>query len=155
MPSPALVPPLGDGVRDAPAAQHPAAGRVAVALVGNEVIGSLPQPPSPPQARHADGVEDRLQLSAVVALPRREHDRERPPLPIASQVQHGSPAATAASKTLVQRPLDTLLAVSGAWLPPCPSCMHPKPPPNWRFWVTFYVLRAGIIRYVTARQSTA
>ena len=57
------------GVRDPAAAQQPPAGRVAVALVGDQVVGALAGPAAPGGSWHADRVKDGLELGAVVALP--------------------------------------------------------------------------------------
>jgi hypothetical protein len=51
-----------------PAAQHPAAGLVAVALVADQVLRALARPTSPTRPRHPNPIQDRLQLGAVMVL---------------------------------------------------------------------------------------
>jgi hypothetical protein len=60
--------PFRDGVWDPAAAQQPPAGRVAVVLVGDQVVGALAGPAAPGGPWHADRVKDGLELGAVVAL---------------------------------------------------------------------------------------
>ena len=63
-----LVGPLGDGVGDATAAQRPPTPGIAVALVADQVVGSLAGPTPPGRAWDRDGIKDWFKLGAVVTL---------------------------------------------------------------------------------------
>jgi hypothetical protein len=112
-----LVVSLRDGVLDLSLAQPPSAARIAVALVGDDAVRAPPRASSPAGSRDADAVEDRHELGAVMAMPRRDHDRERPTLPVAGQVELGRQPSGAASQPFVRRVLDPLLFVGATRMP--------------------------------------
>ena len=119
-PASALIRPLRDGVRDATTAQQPPTPGVAVALVTDHVVGALSGPAPPRRPRHADAVQDGLQLGAVVALPRREHHAQRPTLAVAAKLQLGGQPTPGPAKRL-DRVMDDPLLTSpraGRWRAP-------------------------------------
>jgi hypothetical protein len=79
-----LVFPLRDHVSDPQPAQQTAALGIAVAFIQRYLIRSLPR--STVRTRHADGVEHRFQLRALVPLPRRQPHRERSSAPVEGEV---------------------------------------------------------------------
>jgi hypothetical protein len=68
--------------------EHAPVDSLAVAPVGQEVIGTLAWSP-PAGSWHPDGVEHHRELRAVVALPRGYDHRQGPPLPVAGEVHLG------------------------------------------------------------------
>jgi hypothetical protein len=95
-----LVGPLGNGVRDTTAAQQPPTPRVAVALVADQVVGSLAGPTPPARSWDRDGVKDRFQLGAVVALAGRKDHAQRPATPVAAEVDLGGQPAPGPAERL-------------------------------------------------------
>jgi hypothetical protein len=96
-----LVGPLGDRVGDPPPAQQPAAGRVAVAAVGNQVRWTLTGT-TRPWPGHPDGIQQRPQLGALVPLAGGDQQPQRPAAAITSQVDLGGEPATATAQCLVR-----------------------------------------------------
>jgi hypothetical protein len=96
-----LVGALRDGVGDPAAPQRPAAGRVAVAPVGNQVGGALAGPAPSTRARDSNGVQQRAQLGALMALTGGDQHPQRPATAIAGQVDLGREPAAATSQRLV------------------------------------------------------
>jgi hypothetical protein len=91
----ALVRSLRDGVGNASLTEQGSAAGIAVALVGKQVGWALTGPSAPAGSEHADGVEHRLQLGAVVALAGRDDHREGAALAIAREMDlGGQPAPT-------------------------------------------------------------
>jgi hypothetical protein len=88
-----LVLVLGNRVADPTPAQQPPAPRVAVALVGQDMIGPLTRPADPARTWDSDAVQDGLEFGAVVALALGDHDAQRPPATLAAQVQLGGQPA--------------------------------------------------------------
>jgi hypothetical protein len=113
-----LVFALGDHMADPPLPQRPATLGIAVALVAGYLIRPFPRPP--PSARHADPIERALQLGTVMALPRRQDDRERPAVPVEGEVQLGAEAAPAPSECFV----------AARWAAPPFSPPRPRPWPE-------------------------
>jgi hypothetical protein len=122
-----------------PAAQHPAALRIAVSFIQRHLVRPLAGPT--PTAGHSNTVEHRLQLGAFVPLSRRQADRERPTAPVGGEVQLGAEPAATAPQRLVgcrRRPLFPLAppsrpAPGSAGPPPRVgargrSCRPPRPP---------------------------
>src|SRR5215212_1659507 len=72
--------------------EHAPVDSLAVAPVGQEVIGTLAWSP-PAGSWHPDGVEHHRELRAVVALPRGYDHRQGPPLPVAGEVHLGGKPA--------------------------------------------------------------
>jgi hypothetical protein len=101
--SAALVDPGRDGVADAAAAQQPAASGVAVTPVGQQMPRQFARAATPTRPWHPDGIQQRLQLGALMALPRREGDRQRPPFAVHGQVQLGGQPAPAVPQRLILR----------------------------------------------------
>jgi hypothetical protein len=92
-----LVGPLGDGVRDPASAQQLPAGGVAVAAVSGQMRWPLAGPTQPAGARDPDGIQQRLELGALMALSGGDHHPKRPPAAIAGQMElGGQPTATTA-----------------------------------------------------------
>jgi site-specific DNA recombinase len=85
----ALIGPLGDGVGDATAAQQPPTSGVAVALVADQVVGSLTGPAPPRRPRHADRVQHRPELGRVMPLTRGEDHAQRPAAAVTAKVNLG------------------------------------------------------------------
>ena len=96
-----LIAPLRNEVRDLAPSQHLATARVAVAFVSNEPIGTRPWASSSARSWDADAVQDGLQLGIVMALSRRDHDRERSPFAVAGQMHLARQPAATASEALV------------------------------------------------------
>jgi len=90
--------------------QPPTTPPVAVALVGDDAIGTPSRPSPPAGPRQPDAVQHRGRLRAVMALPRRDDDGERPPLPVARQVELGRQPAPTAPELLVGRVDDPLFS---------------------------------------------
>jgi hypothetical protein len=95
-----LVGPLRDGVGDPPLAQQPAAGGVAVAAVGDEMGWPFARA-TQGRPGHPDGVQQRLQLGALMALASSDQHHQRPAAAITSQMELGRQATPAASQCLV------------------------------------------------------
>ena len=95
-----LVGALGDGVGDPPLAQQPTAGRVAVAPVGDQVVGALARP-TQPRPGHPDRIQQRFQLGAFMALTGGDHHGQRTAAAIGDQVDLGGEPTPAASQGLV------------------------------------------------------
>jgi hypothetical protein len=70
--------------------RHP---RVAVALVADQVVGPLAGAAPSCGPRHADRVQDRLELVAVVPLAGREHHAQRPAAAVAAKMDIGGQPA--------------------------------------------------------------
>ena len=85
----ALIGPLGDGVGDAATAEQPPARWVAVAAIGNEMLGALAGSTSSGGPGDADGVQDGCKLGAVVALAWGEDHAQGPAAAVAGQVNFG------------------------------------------------------------------
>lgn len=82
-----MIASLGDGVRDTPTPQEPSVGIVAVAPIGQEVIGTFAWTPRTSlPTRYPDRIEHRPQLSALVALTFGDQDRKRPALAVTGEV---------------------------------------------------------------------
>lgn len=113
-PPSALIPALGDHVRDLPRAQKTTTARVAVPFVGDEPIRTGPGPSTSTVSRDMDPLQYRFQLRTIVPLPWCDHDREWPPFPVAGQMKLGGQPSAAASKPFVDRVLDPLF--TSAWL---------------------------------------
>src|SRR5215218_432418 len=96
----ALVRPLRDGVGNAAAAQQPPAGRVAVRLVADQMIGPLARPAPAAGTGHRDRVQNRLELGRVVPLTRGEHHAKRPAAAVAAQVELGGQPTPGAAERL-------------------------------------------------------
>jgi site-specific DNA recombinase len=95
-----LVGPLRDGVTDATAAQQPPAGRIAVGLVADQMVGPLARSAPPAGAGHPDRVQHRLELGRVVPLTRGEHHAKRPAAAVAAQVDLGGQPAPGPAERL-------------------------------------------------------
>jgi hypothetical protein len=116
-----LIPALRDGVRDLVAPQPAATARIAVPLIGTHPVGTCSQPSPPAGAWHPDALQHRDQLGAIVALPRRDDDGERPPLPITGHVELGRQPAPTAPESLVAGMLDPLFLVGPTGPAPRPA----------------------------------
>jgi len=103
-----LVASLGNRVRDLPLAQQSATARVAIAFVGDDAVWARPWPSTSSRAWDMDAAQHRFQLGTIVAVARRDHDRERSPLPVTGQMKLGGEPSTAPSESLVDRMLDPL-----------------------------------------------
>ena len=75
-PSRPLVRALGDGVGDPALTQQPPTGRIAVAPISGQVGGALAGPTRPAWARDPDGIQQRLQLGALVPLAGSDQHRQ-------------------------------------------------------------------------------
>src|SRR5262249_18065016 len=109
-----LVAALGNGVGNLTLAQQLPTARIAVAFVGNQSIGPGPRSSPPSWSWDTNASQHRLQLRAVIALPRRDHDRKRSSFPVASQMKLGSQPTPTASEPFINRVLDPLF--TSAWL---------------------------------------
>ena len=96
-----LVGPLGDGVGDPPLAQQSPIDAVAGAAVGDQMRRAFARPPCPAWAGDSDGVQERLQLGALVALAGGDQHPQRPPAAIAGEMQLGREPASATAQYLV------------------------------------------------------
>ena len=96
-----LVGPLGDGVGDPALAQQPPTGAVAVAAVGDQMRRALARPSCPAWAGDSDGVQQRLQLGALVALAGGDQHPQRAPAAIAGEMELGGEPASATAQCLV------------------------------------------------------
>jgi len=106
----ALILALGDHARNPSFSQRPAALWVSVPFVEQQPLVPLAGPAPPPSpirgpARHADPVEHRRQLGAVVALALAQHHGQRSSFSFARQVDLGRQAAAAASECLASNRL--------------------------------------------------
>jgi hypothetical protein len=90
--------------------------RITIPFVGNESIGPGPRPSASTRAWDPNTGEHRLQLRAVMALPRRDHDRKRSPFPVAGQMKLGGQPTPATSEPFIGWVLDPLF--TSAWLGP-------------------------------------
>jgi hypothetical protein len=91
-----LVGALRDGVGDPPLPQQPPTRGVAVAAVSDQVRRALAWSPRP-WPGHSDGIQQWLQLGALMALTGGDQHRQWPTAAVAGQVDlGGQPAATAA-----------------------------------------------------------
>jgi site-specific DNA recombinase len=113
-PAGALVGPLRDGVRDPAAAQQPPAGRVAVALVGDQVVGALAGPAAPGGSWHADRVKDGLELGAVVALAGADDHAQWPAASVAAKVDLCGQPTPGPAERLERVMADSLLRSASA-----------------------------------------
>jgi hypothetical protein len=96
-------------MRDLSPTEQPAAARITVAFVGDDAIWSSTWTSTSAWSWDTNTLQYRRQLSTVMALSRRDHDRERPPLAVTSQVKLGGQPSTAPSEALVARMLDPFL----------------------------------------------
>jgi hypothetical protein len=95
-----LVLALGDDMRDLATAQKAADPPVAERPIPQEPLRALADAARGPA--HRNVLEHRLDLRALVPLPRREDDRERAPFAVAAYMELGAEAAAAASQGLVR-----------------------------------------------------
>jgi hypothetical protein len=96
-----LVGALGDGVGDPPPAQQPPTCRVAVAAVGDQVRGPLARSPRPTGARDPDGIQQRPELGALMALAGGDQNRQWAAVAVAGQVDLGGEPTAATPQCLV------------------------------------------------------
>lgn len=89
--------------------QEPPTGRIAVALVGKDPRWAGPWA-SAASLRHANAIQDRLQLRALMPLTTRQDDRQWTTVPVTCQVQFGRYSAPAAPERLIRRMLDPLFS---------------------------------------------
>ena len=127
LPLRALIFPLRDHVPDPPAAQHPPALRITVALIQRRLVRPLPGPA--PRPGHADAIEHRHQLHAFVPLARRQADRQRPTPPVGGEVQLGGQPTPTATERLVGR-CDFPLFPPRPAARPVRACGAPPPRPG-------------------------
>lgn len=108
----ALVTALRDRMRDLPRPQEPPTAEIAVAFVRNHSVG--PGAGSSPSAGawNPNAVEHRRQLGAIMALSRRNHDRERASLAVTGEMELGGESTAAASQALVRRVLKPLFSAA-------------------------------------------
>jgi hypothetical protein len=97
----ALVASLWNGMRDLSPPQQMATARIAIALVGDEVIGAGPWSPISAGAWDPNAVQDRLELRTVMALSWADHNSERSPAAVTGEMELRGQPATAASKPFV------------------------------------------------------
>src|SRR2546421_4088946 len=95
--------------------------RIAVPLIGDHPVGTCSRPSPPAGSWHPDALQHRDQLGAIVALPRRDDDGERPPLPIRGHVELGRQPAPTARESLVAGVLDPLFLVGPTGPAPRPA----------------------------------
>jgi len=86
------------------------------------MVGPLAGPTMPGRSWHRDGVKDRLQLGAVVALAAGEDHAQRPATPVAAKMDLGGQPTPGSVKRLGRVMRDSLLRrrVRGACA--CPPC---------------------------------
>ena len=109
-----LVGPLGDGVGDATAAQQPPTPPIAVALVTDQVVGSLARPTPPTRSWHSNGVKDRFQLGAVVPLAGGEDHAQWSAAPVTAEVDLGGQPAPGPAERLGLVTVEPLLTSARA-----------------------------------------
>jgi hypothetical protein len=74
---------------------------VRIAAISDQVGWTLAGPSSPARPRDTDGVQERLQLGALMALPGGHHDAERPAFGVHGQVQLAAQPAAGSSQSLI------------------------------------------------------
>ena len=89
-------------VGDAPLAQQPSAGGVAVAAISDQMGWPFAGPPRPARPRHPDGIQQRLQLGALMALAGGDQHGQGPPAAITGQMELGRQPTAATPQCLVQ-----------------------------------------------------
>lgn len=109
-----LITSFRNRVRDLPLAQQATTARIAVPFVSDEPVRTSPRTPPPTRSWNANASQHWPQLGAVMPLPRRNDNRERPPFPVAGQVEFGRQSAATTSEPFIARMLNPLLI--SAWL---------------------------------------